>query len=87
MRPATGIREDRFEQEPTAFHERVRAGFLDLARAEPERFVVLDSERSVEEIETRILAESLERLDASGPKNTEPATPSGKRSGERQRCT
>ncbi len=33
---------DRLEQEALAFHQRVREGYLRLARAEPERFVVLD---------------------------------------------
>lgn len=34
---------DRFEQEALAFHHRVREGYLALARAEPDRFVVLDA--------------------------------------------
>lgn len=34
---------DRIEREPGAFHTRVRTGFLDLAAAEPHRFVVLDA--------------------------------------------
>jgi len=33
---------DRFEREELAFHERVRAGYLELARRWPERFRVLD---------------------------------------------
>lgn len=33
---------DRLEQESLAFHERVRAGFLDLARAEPNRMRTID---------------------------------------------
>jgi dTMP kinase len=40
-------REDRFENEKAEFHERVRAGFLDLARAEPERFRIIDASRSI----------------------------------------
>jgi dTMP kinase len=39
---------DRIEEESRAFHERVRDGYLQLASAEPERFVVLDAERPVE---------------------------------------
>jgi dTMP kinase len=48
----TGVahREDRFEREELEFHERVRAGFLELARAEPERFRIVDASRSVAEI-------------------------------------
>jgi dTMP kinase len=34
---------DRFEREALAFHQRVREGYLALARAEPERFLVLDA--------------------------------------------
>ncbi len=34
---------DRLEAETGAFHERVRRGFLDLAAAEPDRFLVLDA--------------------------------------------
>ncbi|WP_152192735.1 dTMP kinase [Georgenia satyanarayanai] len=34
---------DRLEREPHTFHEEVRAGFLDLAAAEPDRYVVVDA--------------------------------------------
>ena len=43
-------REDRFEQEKREFHEKVRAGFLELAAAEPKRFRVIDASRSVDEV-------------------------------------
>ncbi len=43
-------REDRFEREKVEFHEKIRAGFLDLARAEPARFRVVDAARSVEAV-------------------------------------
>ena len=36
---------DRLEAEPADFHLRVRQGFLALARAEPERYLVLDADR------------------------------------------
>ena len=36
---------DRFESEARAFHERVRAGYRELAAAEPRRFVVIDADR------------------------------------------
>jgi dTMP kinase len=42
--------EDRFEREKIEFHERVRAGFLELARAEPERFRTVDAALSVEDV-------------------------------------
>jgi dTMP kinase len=46
----SGGREDRFEREKVEFHERVRAGFLELARSEPGRFCVIDASRSIEEV-------------------------------------
>src|SRR5262245_36382932 len=47
---ASGRTEDRFEREKIEFHERVRAGFLNLARAEPTRFRIVDAARSAEEV-------------------------------------
>ncbi|MGL4243512.1 MAG: dTMP kinase, partial [Beijerinckiaceae bacterium] len=38
-------RYDRLEDEESAFHARVRAAYLSLAEAEPDRFLVLDAER------------------------------------------
>ncbi|MGO1768791.1 MAG: dTMP kinase [Microbacterium sp.] len=45
---------DRMEAERDDFHTRVRAAFLDLAVAEPERFLVVDARRSPEEIAAAI---------------------------------
>jgi len=36
---------DRLEAEPAAFHQRVRAGFLARAQADPEKYIVLDATR------------------------------------------
>jgi dTMP kinase len=47
-------REDRFEREELDFHERVRAGFLEIARAEARRFRVINAERSAEEVAREI---------------------------------
>ena len=51
---------DRLEAEKGEFHARVRAAFLDLAAAEPDRFLVLDASLPVEElaalIRTRVAA-------------------------------
>ena len=41
---------DRLEAEQAEFHGRVRDAFLELAAAEPERFLVLDAAASVDEI-------------------------------------
>ena len=45
---------DRLENEKTEFHARVRQGFLALAEAEPERFLVLDASRPIEELAATI---------------------------------
>ncbi|POZ62539.1 dTMP kinase [Chromobacterium alticapitis] len=45
---------DRFEQEAADFHQRVRDAYLRRAAAEPGRFAVLDSSRSIETIQADI---------------------------------
>ncbi|MSQ40085.1 MAG: dTMP kinase [Dehalococcoidia bacterium] len=47
----------RFEEEPLAFHRRVRQGYLALAKAEPQRFVVLDASKPPEVLEEVIWKE------------------------------
>ncbi|MFO7276404.1 MAG: dTMP kinase [Pseudomonadota bacterium] len=47
---------DRFEREREAFFERVRAAYLELARAEPQRFRVIDASRPLAEVEEQIAA-------------------------------
>ena len=41
---------DRFERRSKAFHERIRAGFLDIARREPDRCQVIDAARPEDEV-------------------------------------
>ncbi|MBT3826805.1 MAG: dTMP kinase [Nitrosomonadales bacterium] len=45
---------DKFERENKNFHENIRKKYLMLANACPERFVVLDSQKSIEEIQCQI---------------------------------
>ncbi len=45
-----GKKPDRFEQEDIAFHQRVREGYLKLAAAEPQRWLVVDASQSKEKI-------------------------------------
>lgn len=54
--------EDRYERMDMAFHHRLRDGFLDIARREPERCVVVDAEGAVEDVERAIRAAVAERL-------------------------
>jgi len=57
-------RKDRMESESLKFHQRVREGFLEIARREPERFLIVDGRKKVEELHTLILGEVLGRLGA-----------------------
>ena len=43
-------RQDRFEKEKVAFHERVREGYLKLAAREPKRWLVVDARQGKEKI-------------------------------------
>jgi dTMP kinase len=53
---ASGAAIDRLEREDDAFHARVRAGYLELARADAARFVVLDGSRPPEDVANAALA-------------------------------
>jgi dTMP kinase len=56
-RQAAGERQyDRLEAEAEDFHTRVRESYLALAAEEPERFLVIDGESSIEEIHEVIVA-------------------------------
>jgi len=56
---------NRFEAETLAFHERIRAGYLELARAEPNRFLVLDGLQPLETLKASLEQAVQERfLDA-----------------------
>lgn len=46
--------EGRFEAEKLTFHQRVREGYLELARSEPERIIVIDASRSIEVIHREV---------------------------------
>jgi dTMP kinase len=52
---------DRLESEVREFHERVRAGYLEMAGAEPERWVRVDGEGSTEAVAARVAAAAEER--------------------------
>ena len=45
---------DRFEREAREFHHKVRDGYQKLADREPNRFVIVDSDRSIEEVSADI---------------------------------
>lgn len=57
-------KQDRLDRESIAFHERVRDGFLAVAAAEPERFIVIDATRPAAEVARELLASVLAVLSA-----------------------
>ena len=59
---------NRLDREPAEFHRRVRAGFLELARREPDRIVVLDARAPVEALESSVrdAFQALERRAGAG---------------------
>ena len=60
---------DRFENKDKEFHDKVRLGYLEMAKKEPERFVVIDATKSPEEINKKIVKEFLKRYVQLGKKN------------------
>lgn len=60
----TGRELDRMEDQPLEFFEKVRQGYLDLARQEPGRIAVVDASQPVEAVEARITQLVEARLDA-----------------------
>ena len=53
---------DRFESEEAAFHERVRAGYLDLAAATPDGWVIIDGAGTPDEVEVLVSSAVAQRL-------------------------
>jgi dTMP kinase len=58
----SGPREERFELEALAFHNRVRTGYQELANEEPDRFLIIDGSDTVEGIFAAISAQILTRI-------------------------
>ncbi|MEI7986681.1 MAG: dTMP kinase [Armatimonadota bacterium] len=52
---------NRLDREPLEFHRKVRNGFLELARSEPDRFVILDAEKGPEQLAQDALDAILDR--------------------------
>jgi len=58
----------RFEGYDLAFHRRVRSGFLALAAASPERFVVVDATRPTRDVATAVTAAAARLVGSDEPK-------------------
>ncbi|MFO7271809.1 dTMP kinase [Sphaerobacter thermophilus] len=61
-RRASGEPLSRFDADALGFHERVRTGFLALARDDPARWRIIDAAQSEEAVAREVLAVVLERL-------------------------
>ena len=57
---------DRLEKAGLDFHKRVNAGFRQLARDFPERFVVINATLPIQEIQEQIFCVTMERLEKAG---------------------
>lgn len=55
-------REERFEQESREFHQRVHDGYLSLAAADPQRFILIDGSSDIERTAATILRAIAERI-------------------------
>lgn len=55
---------NRLDQKDIAYHTRVRNGYLELAKAEPQRFVVVDGTRTIDQVHQEIRARILQVLKA-----------------------
>ncbi len=79
---------DRLERESLDFHERVRQGFLDLATADPARYLVLDGTRDEHQLAAEIAARVARLLPPVTPggeapgsapaRDAEPQSPAGR---------
>ena len=72
LRRATdGKDADRLESAGLAFHRQVRDAYRERAEGDPERYLVLDATRPVEELHQEISREVLTRLDLREPTDTD----------------
>ena len=59
------IKETRHESRGLEFHKRLRQGFLEIAKKEPERCVVIDASKSIEEQHKEVVKIISERFGLS----------------------
>lgn len=60
-----GPREERFELESLAFHQRVRTGYLHLAAHDPTRFMIINGSDTIENIFAAVSTQVLSRIPES----------------------
>jgi dTMP kinase len=54
--------ETRFERKGREFHERLRNGFLDIAKRAPRRCIVIDAAQPIERVHSAVLAALKDRI-------------------------
>jgi len=57
--------ETRFEEETLSFHKKVRSGYLEMARLEPERYRIIDASKEPDQVRkeiARTLAEEIDKI-------------------------
>lgn len=59
---------DRIERENLEFHKRIRKGFLEIAKKHPERILIIDAKKGINEIHKIILQDFLEHYESSKTK-------------------
>ena len=58
-----GSDENRYEEMNIQFHERVRMAFLEIAKSNPSRCIVIDADSTVDEVRQKIISTITERFD------------------------
>ncbi len=56
--------ETRFEEETLSFHKKVRSGYLEMARLEPERFRIIDASKEPDQVREEIIRTLAAEIDA-----------------------
>ena len=56
--------ETRFEEETLSFHKKVRSGYLEMARLEPERYRIIDASQEPDQVRKEITRTLSEEIDA-----------------------
>ena len=54
---------DRLEQESLEFHNKVREGFIQIAKNNPDRVKIIDGKKSIEEIQKEILEKIIVKME------------------------
>jgi len=61
---------NRLDAKEQAFHQRVRDGYLEMAHAQPDRWVVVDASQALEQVQQALIEIVLERLSKRKPPTT-----------------